>query len=82
MMVITREYLRERGACYSDEDIADLVPPEGVTPLQVCDADHVPSEDRLWVLLHTDFLPERTLWLFAGYWVEIAEVRAALEAGR
>jgi hypothetical protein len=72
MMAITREYLRERGACYSDDDIADLVPPEGVTPLEVCDADHVPPEDRLWVLLHPDFLSETTLRLLACDWAERA----------
>lgn len=45
--MITRAMLRKWGACYGDERIADLVPPEGVTPLQVADAEHVPVEDRL-----------------------------------
>jgi hypothetical protein len=71
-MLITREYLRSRGACYTDDRIADLVPPEGVTPLDVCDAECVPAEDRLWVLLHTDFLSDRDLRLLACTWAERA----------
>ena len=50
MIQITRELLVEWRACYDDERIESLVPPEGLTPLQVLDAN-VPAEDRLWVVL-------------------------------
>lgn len=43
-MKITREYLIDRGVCYSDAQIAELVPPEGLTTLQVCDADSAPPK--------------------------------------
>jgi hypothetical protein len=69
---ITREYLHSRDVCDSDKEIAELVPPEGLTPLQVCDDERVPAEDRLWVLLHTDFLPERTMRLLACDWADRA----------
>ena len=47
--LVTRGYLRDLGACYSDEEIAALVPPDGVTIEKVLHAEHVPPEDRLWV---------------------------------
>ena len=34
-MKITRALLREHGACYTDERIAELVPTRGLTLLQV-----------------------------------------------
>jgi len=46
---ITRELLRGWDACYDDDHIAALVPPDGATPLEVCDCS-IPAADRLWVL--------------------------------
>ena len=74
--MITREVLREWGACYDDDEIASLVPPEGVTPLEVLDAD-IPASDRIWVMLHEEIIPAATLRLLAVRWA-----RGALEAER
>lgn len=63
-MKITREQLRTWDACYSDERIAELVPPEGLTPLAVCDLD-IPADDRLWVVLREEIIPARQLREFA-----------------
>jgi hypothetical protein len=62
--MITRELLRQWHACYSDERIAELVPVEGLTPLQVCDLD-IPVDDKFWVLLREEIIPLRQLREFA-----------------
>ncbi|MCK9567319.1 hypothetical protein M0R72_00005, partial [Candidatus Pacearchaeota archaeon] len=62
--IITREFLRKNNACYDDSRIAQLVPPEGVTALQVLDAD-IPPADKVWVLTRRGILPDRILKLFA-----------------
>jgi hypothetical protein len=65
---ITRETLREWGGyCYDDEHIAALVPPGGMTPIEVLDAN-IPAADRLWVLLHEEVIPARELRLLAVRW--------------
>jgi len=74
--MITLELLREWGACYDDDRIAVLVPPEGVTPIQVLDAN-IPAADRLWVLLHEEIIPARELRLLAVRWA-----RGALDGER
>lgn len=60
---ITRELLLEWRACYTDERIAELVPPEGLTPLQVLDLP-IPWRHALWVLRHEEVVPDRELRLF------------------
>lgn len=77
---ITREMLRDWGACYDDDHIAALVPPEGVTPIQVLDAD-IPASDRLWVLLHEEIIPAREIRLLAVRWARDA-LSAERSAGR
>jgi hypothetical protein len=80
---ITRELLHEWGACYTDERIAALVPPEGVTPLEVCDAIGVPAVDRLWVLTRPKVLTPREAAAFArecAAWAVLARDRAAWAA--
>ena len=52
MHKITRESLRQAGACYSDERIAELVPPEGLTPAEVAAKTDLPVVDRHWALVH------------------------------
>jgi hypothetical protein len=69
--MITRELLRQWRACYSDERIAALVPPEGLTPLQVLGLD-IPAADRLWVVLREEVIPARQLREFACDIVEEA----------
>lgn len=75
-MLITRKLLRAWDACYGDARIAALVPPEGLTPLQVLDTE-IPLADRLWVVLREEIIPERELRLLAVRWA-----RGALEAER
>ena len=70
-MKITREQLRQWGACYNDERIAELVPEAGLTPLEVAALD-IPVNDRLWVLLREDIIPARELRLLACDWAEKA----------
>jgi len=60
--LITRADLRAWGACWSDEEIAARVPPEGVTLRQVLDARHVKPTDRVWVATYA--LPESDARLF------------------
>lgn len=67
MKKITRRQLQDWVACYSDEEIAGLVPPRGITPAQVLDLD-IPGEDKLWVLLHDPILPVNDLRLLACIW--------------
>lgn len=64
MITITRELLREWDACYSDERIAEVVPPEGISPVAVCDLD-IPTDDKFWVLLRPEILSDRKLRQFA-----------------
>ena len=70
-MKIMREQLRQWGACYADERIAELVPEEGLSPLEVAALD-IPAEDRMWVLLREDIIPARELRLLACDWAEAA----------
>ena len=72
---ITIPYLRQRGACcsrpgerYSDYALAPLGPPEGLTTIEVCDLAGIPAADRLWVLLHEDWIPAAELRLLACWW--------------
>ena len=73
-MKITREQLRRWGACYTDKKIAELVPEDGLTPLEVAALD-IPKKDRMWVLLREDVIPARALRLLACGWAEDACLR-------
>ena len=73
-MKITREKLRLWGACYDDEQIAALVPEDGLTPLEIA-ALEIPAEDRMWVLLREDVIPARAMRLLACDWAETACLR-------
>jgi len=68
---ITRQLLRDWYACYTDERINDLGPVDGLTPLQVLDAN-CPAEDRLWVILRESVIPARELRLMACKWAQEA----------
>lgn len=48
---ITRESLRAAGACYTDDRIVELIPPEGLAPSQVA-ALPIPAHDRHWALCY------------------------------
>jgi hypothetical protein len=73
-MIVTREFLRQRHACYYDKDngedtVNGLVPAEGLTPLQVAHLA-IPAEDRVWVLTCASVLPDAILWEWAARTVE------------
>ena len=72
MIQITRELLVDNWeACYSIERIEELVPPEGLTPLEVLETT-VPAGDRLWVILREEIIPARELRLLACKWAREA----------
>ena len=71
---ITREFLRQQRACYFDEPNGEakvnaLVPPEGLTPLQIARLD-IPEPDRIWVLTRKGVLADCILWEWAARTVE------------
>ena len=72
---ITLAWLRERDACWSDEQIESLLPPDGCTILEALDCAAVPVEDRIW--LGIDWLPAREQRLFACW----CAARALRQAG-
>jgi len=75
-MRITRKFLREQYACYTDEKIAALVPKSGVTPLR-CARGDIPPEDRIWVLTRPGVLPDSMLREWSARTVERALSRVA-----
>jgi xanthosine utilization system XapX-like protein len=75
-MRITRKFLRAQRACYTDEQIAALVPESGVTPLR-CARGDIPPEDRVWVLTRPGVLPDSMLWEWTARTVERALSRVA-----
>jgi len=56
---ITRSWLKNNGACYSDYRLRKLVPKEGVTLQQVLETDQIPDADKLWVATRDGVLPQR-----------------------
>lgn len=82
--MITVELLRSWGACWDDQRISSLVPPDGLTPIQVYDLKRVEVEDKLWVLLHVipDLSPILAKWLtavkspygFSIYWSQVVDL--------
>ena len=69
MTTITLESLIERRACYSRKRLEALFD-RPYTPIEVLTNRHgpwsdVPDKDRLWAVLHTGVINDRTLRLFA-----------------
>jgi len=62
--ILTRKSAREAGACYSDDRLAELIPPEGLTAAQVAELP-IPPEDRHWALCYAMGVPAATLRLHA-----------------
>lgn len=67
---ITVDYLKGRNACYWEEDgyfkiAARYEAALPASPLEVAKAEWVPAKDRLWVLLHVDFIQAREMDLLA-----------------
>ncbi len=70
-MKITRKQFRLWAECYTPERIAELVPEEGLTPLEVAALD-IPVNVRLWVLLREDIISASVLRLLACSWAQKA----------
>jgi hypothetical protein len=51
--LLTRESARKANACYSDEQLAELLPIEGLSPRQVSSLN-IPIDDRLWALCYAN----------------------------
>jgi hypothetical protein len=64
-MIITVDQIISWCPCkeWPRERIAEVVG-DGLTPLQICDLD-ISVEDRLWVLLRPEVIPEKALHLLA-----------------
>ena len=70
---ITREFLRQHNACWSDDRIAESVPPEGLTIIEVLRRTDAPAEERIWVATREGAVPTIALQRWA-----IATARRAL----
>ena len=62
--LITREFLRREGACYTDAHIAALVPESGLTALELLKLD-IPAQDRIWGITRRGVIERETMreWL-------------------
>jgi hypothetical protein len=65
--LITRESCRKARACYSDKELAGLIPERGCTPAEVAEATGVLAEDRYWALVYASgasecILREHACW--------------------
>ena len=63
MKTFTNEDLRKFEPCY--DPIKYLKDDETNTILTILDHEKIPFEDKLWVILRTDYLSERIMRLFA-----------------
>ena len=73
---VTRELLRQHGACYYDEPDGEakvnaLVPPAGLTALEVLALD-IPAADRLWVVTLPGVCAPTVLWRWQALFVDRA----------
>jgi hypothetical protein len=59
--LVTRNSCRKANSCYSDEELAELIPLEGLTPQQVAGLVSVSAEDRHWALAHASSATDRIL---------------------
>jgi hypothetical protein len=69
---LTRASARAAGSCYSDARLAELVPPDGLSPAEVAELD-IPLEDRVWALICACGAPQEISAVFA----RMCEDRAA-----
>jgi len=63
--IITRQSLRAANACYSDQQIEQLVPEAGLSVAEVAAKTDVPIADRIWCLLLSAGMTEKDQRLFA-----------------
>jgi hypothetical protein len=84
-MKITKRYLRKIGACYDDNQLAELWRKafgrkKSVTPLEFAQCSHPKKDDLLWVLLREEVIPANALHELACKFAEGA-LRAERAAG-
>jgi len=72
--LITRDFLRLHGACYSDARIDALGPPEGLPLVDVLKLD-IPSSSRLWVATLPGVCSSAIMWEWQARMVERAVAR-------
>ena len=72
--LITRDFLRLHGACYSDARIDALGPPEGLPLVDVLKLT-IPAADRLWVATLPGACPAAIRWEWQARMVERALAR-------
>jgi hypothetical protein len=85
-MKITKRYLRKIGACYDDNQLAELWgnafgKRQSVTPLEFAECSHPKKDDLLWVLLREEVIPANALHELACKFAEGALLKER-EAGR
>ena len=62
---ITRESCRAANACWSDDDLAKTIPPQGLSPAEVASREDVRLVDRVWALTNAAGMSPRDQRLFA-----------------
>jgi hypothetical protein len=67
---VTRKYMRECGACYTDDEIAAVVPARGLTALETARLS-IPDKDRVWALTRPGVLEISVLWEWTAHIVEL-----------
>ena len=72
--LITRDFLRLHGACYSDARIDALGPPEGLPLIDVLKLD-IPAADRIWVATLPGVCSPAVMWEWQARLVERALAR-------
>ena len=72
--LITRDFLRLHGACYSDARIDALGPPEGLPLVDVLKLT-IPAADRLWVATLPGACSSSVMWEWQARMVERALAR-------
>jgi hypothetical protein len=77
---ITRQSLRDAGACYDDNKIDSLIPEAGITLDEGLALD-VPVEDKHWAMCHAAGVPDRILREHAC-WCARQTLEAQRAAGR
>lgn len=58
-----------------DQKINALGGQESLTPLEFCDLKTINASDKLLILLHEEFIPQKQLYLLAYNWAERALLR-------
>ena len=87
MKKITVREIMKLGPCYTKEQVKALIG-EGKTPLEILDLP-ISKNDKFWLLLRSDYIPERQLHLLAcNFAQEVAylnpdpRVQAAIDSKR